>query len=141
MRRCVLVAVALCGADARADGKETYIDVVPPWIQATILGRPAVPLGELSLRGEDGTTIDATTVRTEPEPLTLALVISGQEIWIGDDELGDEPSFAGALKGLVPAIDASELNRAGPAGSKVVIVTYSSGAEVKLPMKIGRAHV
>src|SRR5262249_787694 len=39
-----------------------------------------------------------------------------------------------ALKGLVPAIDASELSRAGPAGSKVVIVTYSSGTELKLPL-------
>jgi hypothetical protein len=60
--------------------------------------------------------------------------VSGLEIWVGDDDLGEDPSYPGALKSLEAAIDTAELKKLGPPGSKVTIVTYSTGSEVKLAM-------
>jgi len=132
--RLVLIASLLVAADARAGRIETYLDVVPPWVQATVLGKPAAPADDVALVAEDGTAITATTIHSEAEPLTLALVVSGLEIWVGDDDLGEDPSYPGALKSLEAAIDTAELKKLGPPGSKVTIVTYSTGSEVKLGM-------
>jgi hypothetical protein len=134
VRRFALLAMLLVGVDARADRVDAYLDVVPPWIQATITGKPVAPLDDIALVADDGTAVPATSLRTDPEPLTLALVISGLEIWVGDDELGEEPSYPGALKSLEAAIDTAELSKLGPQGSKVTIVSYSTGSEVKLAL-------
>jgi von Willebrand factor type A domain len=134
VRRFVLLGLLLATADARAGRVETYLDVVPPWIQATIIGKPVAPLEDTLLFAEDDIVVPAIKIRTEPEPLTLVLVVSGLEIWIGDDDLGEEPNYPGALKSLEAAIDTAELKKLGPRGSKVTIVTYSSGSEVKLPL-------
>ena len=70
------------------------------------------------------------------ETIAIALVINGQEIWIGNDEYETDPNarYEGTLKNLSQAIDRLQLGGAGPPGSKAIVVSYSTGAEIKLPM-------
>ena len=71
------------------------------------------------------------------ETIAIALVINGQMIWIGSDEipdLDDNSKYPGVLKNLEQAIDKLQLGNAGPPGSKGMVVSYSNGAEVKVPM-------
>jgi hypothetical protein len=113
-----------------------------PQIEATIIGGPKVPLDKLSIsttKNNQKVTLKAEKLReyTEgTETIAIALVINGQMIWIGNDdyETDENVKYAGVLKSLSAAIDKMQLGNAGPMGSKGIVVSYSTGAEIKLPM-------
>jgi hypothetical protein len=141
---------------ARADGNsvEVYLQVKapdtkdpkqadkPPSLLATIIGGPKVPLEKFSIsttNNQQKVMLKAEKLReyTEgTETIAIALVINGQEIWIGNDdyEIDENAKYAGVLKNLSQAIDKLQLGGAGPAGSKGLVVSFSTGAEIKVPM-------
>jgi hypothetical protein len=113
-----------------------------PFIDATVAGGPNVPLDKFSL----STTHKNQKVSLKPdklrsytegtETIAIALVINGQWVWIGNDdyEQDENAKYAGVLKNLQGAIDKLQLGNAGPTGSKGMIVSYSTGADIKVPM-------
>ncbi len=113
-----------------------------PEIEATIIGGQKTTMDKLTLSTTNAgqkVTMRAAKVReyTEgKETIAIALVINGQEIWIGNDEYetDENAKYLGVLKNLSQAIDKLQLGTAGPQGSKGIVVSYSTGAEVKLPM-------
>jgi hypothetical protein len=113
-----------------------------PSIEATVIGGPKVPVEKFTI----STTNKNQKVTLKPdklreysegtETIAIALVINGQEIWVGNDdyETDENAKYAGVLKALEQAIDKLQLGNAGPPGSKGVVVSYSTGAEIKVPM-------
>ncbi len=161
--RSLFIAVMITALAARADAQpapdtgnnvEVYLQVKPrdptnkaernlaPEIEATIVGGPRTTPEKLTLWTRNGTqkvTMRASKVRAYSEgkeTIAIALVICGQEIWIGNDEYETDPNarYEGTLKNLAQAIDRLQLGSAGPAGSKGLVVSFSTGAEIKLPM-------
>lgn len=121
-------------------------DGKPPIVEATLVGAPKTTPDKITLstttRGGK-VTIKADKLKSYAEgkeTIAVALVIDGQEIWMGNDDIPTEGSadeaakLTGALKVLGPALDKLELGASSPAGSQGMVVTYSQGAEVKLPM-------
>ncbi|HLL22612.1 MAG TPA: FHA domain-containing protein [Kofleriaceae bacterium] len=113
-----------------------------PMIEATIIDGPNLPLDKFSI-SESGAkvpiSLKAISKREYTEgtdTIAIALVINGQEIWIGNEDIETDPAaqYQGVLKNLTSAIDRLKLGEAGPPGSKGVIISYSNGAEVKVPM-------
>ncbi len=153
----VLAAMTLSTVTARvayADELKVHLQVKPadpndpkqkgnaPQIEATIIGGPNVPLDKFSIT-EAGTktpvTLKAVSKREYTEgtdTIAIALVINGQEIWIGNDEVETDEAakYTGVLKNLTSAIDRLKLGEAGPPGSKGLVISYSTGAEIKVPM-------
>ncbi len=139
---------------ARADGVEVYMQVkVPdpkdpkqkgeaPGIEATIVGGAKVPLEKFTLtttNQNQKVTMKADKLRDYvegTETIAIALVINGQEIWIGNDDIetDENAKYAGVLKNLEAAIDKLQLGSAGPPGSKGMVVSYSTGADIKVAM-------
>jgi hypothetical protein len=133
---------------------EVYLQVKPPdpadpkqkgkapKIEATVVGGAKTTVDKFSLSTTNAgqkVTMKAEKLReyTEgTETIAIALVINGQEIWIGNDEYEQDENakYAGVLKNLSQAIDKLQLGNAGPAGSKGIVVSYSTGAEVKVAM-------
>lgn len=113
-----------------------------PEIEATIIGGQKTTMDKLTLSTVNAgqkVTMRASKVReyTEgKETIAIALVINGQEIWIGNDkyETDENAKYEGVLLNLQSAIDRLQLGTAGPQGSKGIVVSYSTGAEVKLAM-------
>jgi hypothetical protein len=70
------------------------------------------------------------------KPVALAIVYSGWEVWIGNEDLvkADDPSRSpGVLKSLSAAFDGAPL--AGlPAGSQAMLISYADKATVRMPM-------
>lgn len=151
----VLFAILLCSARfAQANGTKVLLQVRPadptdpkqrgkaPWIEATVISGPKVPLDKYSL----STTYKGEKITLKPEKLreytegnetlSLALVVSGQKIWIGNDDYEEDESakYQGVLKPLSAVIDKLQLGTAGPPGSLGMIVSYSTGAEIKQPL-------
>ncbi len=160
-QRCSLyVGIALCLAGAirlaHADSNvvEVYAQVrapdprdpkqanKAPSLDLTVIGGSKVPLEKFAL----STTNQGQRVTLKPEKLreytegtetiAIALVINGQEIWVGNDEyeVDENAKYPGVLKNLEAAIDKLQLGGAGPPGSKGVVVSYSTGADIKVPM-------
>jgi hypothetical protein len=113
-----------------------------PTIEATIVGGQKTTLDKFSLSTTNQNQkvlikADHLHEYTEgKETIAIALVINGQEIWIGNDDIetDENAKYAGVLKNLEAAIDKLNLGTAGPVGSKGVVVSYSQGAEIKVPM-------
>jgi hypothetical protein len=113
-----------------------------PTIEVTVVDGQQAPKEKLSisttLNGQK-ITLPATNVRgyaEGKETIAIALVINGQEIWIGNDEVetDENAKYAGVLKNLEAAIDKLQLGSAGPTGSTGIVISYSQGAEIKVPM-------
>lgn len=153
---CV-VATRVARADGPAAGDEVGVHPVvnvpdptdpkqkgqAPSIEVTIVNGPKVPVDKFTLStiGADKqkVTVKATKLREYvegKETLAIALVINGQEIWVGNEEVEQDPTAQqpGALKDLEAAIDKMGLANAGPPGSKGVLISYSNGAEVKVAL-------
>jgi hypothetical protein len=113
-----------------------------PMIEATIIDGPNVPLDKFSLFEANArvpVSLKAISKREYTEgtdTIAIALVINGQEIWIGNEDVEQDPAaqYQGVLKNLTSAIDRLKLGEAGPPGSKGLIISYSTGAEIKVPM-------
>lgn len=151
-----VLAALVVGRTARADDAQTelYAHVkIPdqkdpkqkghaPEIELTVVGGAKVPLEKYSL----STTNNGQKVTIKPsrlrdyvqgnETIAIALVICGQEIWIGNDdyETDENAKYQGVLKNLEQAIDKLQLGNAGPTGSMGVVISYSTGADIKVPM-------
>lgn len=138
---------------AHAGDSELYLQVKPadptdpkqkgkaPSIEATVVGQPKVPLDKFSIstthKGQK-ITLKAEKIReyTEgTETVAIAFVVNGQQIWIGNDEYAPEGTgYAGVLKPLQGAMDKLQIANAGPPGSKGMLVSFSNGATIKVPM-------
>ncbi|MGN6108353.1 MAG: FHA domain-containing protein [Kofleriaceae bacterium] len=113
-----------------------------PSIEATIINGSNVPFDKCTITqtgGKAPVTLKAISKREYTEgtdTIAIALVINGQEVWVGNDKVEPDPSaqYKGVLDNLSSAIDQLKLGEAGPPGSKGIIVSYSTGAEVKMPM-------
>lgn len=68
--------------------------------------------------------------------VAVALVVSGNEIWIGNEEHEKDPAaqYPGALNGLRAALAKDPPARAFGAGSQGVVVTYGTGAAIRMPL-------
>ncbi len=126
-----------------ADPKDPKRKGMAPEIEATIIGAGAgVPLDKFALVQTDAKTpippIKATSVRAYiqgSETIAVAVLIEGQQIWIGNDTYipeGGEGRYEGALTKLAPVID--KLNKVGPPGSLGTVLVYHSSVDTKLPM-------
>jgi uncharacterized protein YegL len=144
---------------------EVYLTVKPPnpndpkskdeapGIEATIINGPNTTLDKFLITeptAKKPYQLKAATKREftqGTETLALALVINGQEIWIGNDDVEPEidpldpqqlrPNPArvpGILKPLKTALQAVPFATAGPAGSKGILITYADKAEIRQPM-------
>jgi hypothetical protein len=156
IRHLILFVTLFCSvriAHAQAT-VEVYLQVKPadpsdpkqrgkaPQLEATVIGGPKVPIEKFSIattKGNQKVTMKADKLREYSEgteTIAIALVINGQEVWIGNDdyEQDENAKYSGVLKNLEQAIDKLQLGNAGPAGSKGVVVSYSTGAEIKVPM-------
>lgn len=113
-----------------------------PQIEATIINGPNLTPDKITLSDASSKTpvtlkaISKREYTQGTDTIAIALVINGQEIWIGNDEWATDESekYAGVLKNLTSAIDRLKLAEAGPPGSKGVVISYSTGAEIKVPM-------
>ncbi|MEJ7600562.1 MAG: hypothetical protein WKG01_21830, partial [Kofleriaceae bacterium] len=124
-----------------------------PMIEATIVNGPNTTLDKFVLT--EGTAkkpfgLKAATKREftqGTETLALALVINGQEMWIGNDDIEppNDPNFpteekpnpalvTGVLKALKIALQSVPFATAGPPGSKGILITYADKAEIRQPM-------
>ncbi len=150
----LFMAAFFATRSARAGEIEVYLQSKPadptdkkqkgkaPQLEATIVGGPRVPVEKYSIsttHKNQTVTLKAEKLReyTEGnETIAIALVVSGEMVWVGTDdyETDENLRYPGALKSLIAAIDKLQLGNAGPPGSKGMIVSYSKGAEVKLPM-------
>jgi len=145
---------SLYAKTALAQNVEVYLQVKPadpadpkqrgkaPQIEATVVGGSKTTVDKFSISTTNAgqkVTLKADKLRdyTEgTETIAIALVINGQEIWIGNDEYEQDENakYNGVLKNLEQAIDKLQLGSAGPPGSKGIVISYSTGAEVKIPM-------
>ncbi len=113
-----------------------------PQLEATIIGGPTVPLEKFSIsttKNNQRVSVKAEKLRSYAEgneTIAIALVISGQKVWIGnDDYVQDENAkYEGVLKSLAQAIDKLQIGNAAPPGSLGTVITYSMGAATKVPM-------
>ncbi len=160
----VASAIAWLAPQARADDKsggaaggntEVYLNVKPPdpkddktkddapQIEATVIGAPKMEADKYSIY-ESGSKTGAVIKATKrvdftkgKETIAIALVINGQEIWIGNDDIVDKdsPDFhLGVLKGLKQALQSVSFGAAAPAGSLGILISYSDKPEIKIPM-------
>lgn len=114
-----------------------------PMIEATIVGGPTVPLEKFVLTEPGSKTpvlLKASNLRpftAGTETIAIAIVINGQEVWIGNDDLEPEDSSArylGILKNLKTALQTVPFATAGPAGSKGILISYADKPEIRVPM-------
>ncbi len=109
-------------------------------IDAVVRGMPHVPSTQLELRDPRGVIVPATEVidfRHGNETIAIAIVVEGQEIYMGNDDFEPEDSAArylGALKGIQRGIDALDLVNTMPVGSLGTLITYDERAVVRQPL-------
>lgn len=150
---CAMVLGVSMQRIAYADELKVHLAVKPqdpasktkndaPMIEATIIDGPNVPLDKFTLfepGAKNPVAMKAISKREYTEgtdTIAIALVINGQEIWIGNEDVEPDPAaqYQGVLKNLTSAIDRLKLGEAGPPGSKGLIISYSTGAEIKVQM-------
>jgi len=135
----VLALVAMLATTAVAE-PELSLEIQEKAVVAKVRGltkREPVELREL--HAESRKPISATSVRgfAESGPVAIAFVINGAEYYLGGtgpsgDELVQDDEL---LKPLAVAFDRLELGTALPPGSEALLVSYSTGAEIKKPWK------
>ena len=113
-----------------------------PIIEATIIGGPNIPADQFSISEANAkvpVSIKSSGKRDYNqgnETVAIALVLNGQELWIGNEDVETDESnkYPGILKGLKTALQTVPFASAGPNGSKGVFITYNNKVEVKVPM-------
>src|SRR5439155_12393332 len=106
---------------------------------AVTVDAPIPPTESLALfaeRGPSARLLSVTPYAQGTEPMAVVFVMSGQEIWTGNDGFETDPNiiFPDMLGPLERAIDGLDLVHRLPAGSRASIVTYATGAQVRMPM-------
>lgn len=125
--------------DAKAPG--TRGDA--PRIEATVLDAPTVAADRFVLVDESARPpirIPAASRRTfsqGPDPMAIAIVMNGWEMWIGNDTYrprSDSTRERGALAAVQAAIDKVNLKAFAPQGSVGAVITYADSARIRVPM-------
>lgn len=140
---------------ARAEGQiEVFLQVRPqepgtptkddaPMIEATVVGGPTLTQDKFVLTEPSArppVIVKAASLRgftAGTETIAIALVINGQEVWIGNDDIEPEDSpsrYLGILKSLKTALQEVPFATFGPAGSKGILISYADKPEVKVAM-------
>jgi hypothetical protein len=138
------LALVCSSGIAFAESPEVYLTADPTTqtIVATIENAPSLPLTSFAMRGtRDHERVVAPAVRLRRfadgrQPVAIAIVISGQELWMGNDLVEPDPSaqYPGALRGFARALDQLHVDSAMPVGSTATVITYATGAKVRLPL-------
>jgi hypothetical protein len=115
-----------------------------PTIEATVIGAGAAPIEAFTLVDTTHNIVlkpsQLLSGGTGREPLALAIVMSGWELWLGNDRevpelTEDDPSrYPGMLIPLREAIDRVDLKNAGPKGSAGMVITYGDKPVIRVPM-------
>ncbi|MGE0400304.1 MAG: FHA domain-containing protein [Kofleriaceae bacterium] len=141
-------------ASAQSGQVEVFLQVKPqeagtatandaPMIEATVVGGANLPIDKFLLTeptAKPPVIIKASSKRdfnSGGETIAVALVINGQEVWIGNDDIEPEDSpsrYLGILKNLKTALQEVPFATAGPAGSKGILISYADKPEVKVAM-------
>lgn len=118
------------GEVAKKDPKE------PPTFRAVVDGvRPGLSEKDFLLK-----QVDVDPPRTQKpskvvnyaqsdQPLSLVVLVQGDENWIGNESYNQDNPLLGAYRGVGPALDA--LATMGPPGSTAMVLTYSSDPGVR----------
>jgi len=135
------------GATTAAE-PEVMLTVMPgqgtvvPQIEALVHGAPRIPVGKITLRDPRGVEVPASEViefRDSKRTMGLAVVFNGQEVWVGNNDIEPEDSparYYGSLDGIRRGLDAMDLARTLPAGSKATLISYAEKAEIRFPMSL-----
>lgn len=135
----VFLLVALASGVAAAEPEVTLRVERAPEIIATIRGVDSTT-PELVTLTVGKTRIAASTVTRYArgdEPLTLAIVMNGQEVWIGNDEYvqpSDPAHYPGALETIASTINRLALEKRFPEGSLGTVVVYADIARTLVPL-------
>jgi hypothetical protein len=114
-----------------------------PQIEATLIGAPNLPSEKFTLREEGAKQLielkplSKREYNQGTEKLAIVIVMNGQEVWIGNDDVlpdSDPSRFPGVLKSFAAALDKVQFKEAGPAGSQGAVITYADTAVVRVPM-------
>ena len=114
-----------------------------PMIEATVVGGANLPQDKFLLTepgAKPPVIIKASSLRpfsAGGEAIAIAIVINGQEVWIGNDDIEPEDSpsrYLGILKNLKTALQEVPFATAGPGGSKGILISYADKPEVKVAM-------
>ncbi len=154
----LVVARAEAGPEASGGGIEVlYQTKIPdknnpkgkdevPTIDATVIGAPNTTMDKFVLIDKSAKppvelkAIKMVDFKKGNEPLAIAIVMNGWEMWIGNDKevpsiREDDPSrYPGVLIELRTALDKLNFKDAGPPGSKGMIITYGDKAIIRRPM-------
>jgi hypothetical protein len=143
-----LVAARIAHAEGEApqfsvrvpDAKDPKQKGMAPSLEVTVANQPKVTVDKYTLSATNKNV--KVTLKAEKlkeyvegtETMGIALVISGQKVWIGTDDYAADESlkYEGVLKNLEAAIDKLQLGTVFPVGSKGVVISYSTGADVKV---------
>jgi hypothetical protein len=136
----VLVLVVLASGVAIAE-PEVTLQITPaaPHIVATVRGLKST-LPEHVTLSVGKTRIPASAITSYAggsEPMTLALVINGQEIWIGNDQHvppSDSTHYPGALTTIASTLDRVAIAKLLPENSLGTVVVYADTATTLVPL-------
>ncbi|HTL38031.1 MAG TPA: vWA domain-containing protein [Kofleriaceae bacterium] len=146
-----VVVVSLLGGVAAADSWEPAHSPSPeiwmrqdgPIVTATVYNAvlPRNDAIDLSVVGDQRRHV-VTPLSVKPyangdEPMAIMFVMSGQEIWVGNDSFEEDrnircPDTLGAIERAIERLD---LEHRVPVGSRAGIVTYANGATVRMPLQ------
>jgi hypothetical protein len=116
-----------------------------PVIEATVIGAVNQPMEAYTLVDSSAPGValrpsKMLTGRSGPEPIALAIVMNGWEMWIGNDKeipaiAANDPSrYPGILIMLRSALDKLDFKSLGPQGSVGMLITFADKANVRMPM-------
>lgn len=117
-----------------------------PQIEATVIGAPNLEESKFFIKDNSAKVavelkaISKRVYNQGNEPLALAIVMNGWEIWIGNDvevpEVSKEdPSrYPGVLIGLRAALDKVNFANAGPPGSVGTVIIYADTVSERVKM-------
>jgi FHA domain len=149
-------------ADTEADGSaiQVLMQVKPldpknektkgdaPQIEVTAIGAPNTAVEKFSLY-EDGAKqpvelkpLSKRDYNQGTEPLAIAIVLYGWEIWIGNDKVPPTAAFpaddstrvGGVLDSLEQALDSVKFKDFGPPGSQGMVITYADKPAIRVKM-------
>ncbi len=141
-----LVLVTSIAGTARAEVIGTDVDAKTSQITVTLAGLGGLRASALTMRESTeprAAAVPAAHVSTfadSNEPIAIAIVYNGQEVYMGNDSIvpEDDPShYIGALngiRGLVDSVAAMPL----PCLSQAALISYADG--VTVPLKLGSIH-